>query len=119
MKLIAVQKRLFTMQRWLAVLGTDAGGNTTTNYTYSEDIKGTIVSGRQQTYLFTDEPLGVGDQLRLVHDAEDKPVFSNGGIEYNVYVHNSTPVVDIYGRVTNHRQVLRDTAPAAPVGGSH
>lgn len=119
MKLIAIEKRNYTMQHWQARTAIDGAGNTAVTYFPMGAVKGTIVSGRQQTYLFTDDALFMGDQLREVKDADGQPVFIVGTYEYPVYVHNSSPVVDIYGRVTGYRHVLRDYAPAAPVGGQH
>lgn len=119
MKLIAVEKRNYTMQYWQAITDVDAAGNVTRTYTFKSAIRGQIASGKSQTYLFADEALAVGDQLREVKDAEGNYVFVVYDTPQAVYVHNVTPVVDIYGRVTSYRHVLRTTAPTNPVGGSH
>jgi len=107
------------MEHWTFVVGVDPGGNQTITYVSAGTIEGTIASGRQQTYLYLDEPLTIGDQLRNVHDTADQPLFKVGDTEQNQYVHAVSPVVDVYGRVRNHRHVIRNYAPTDPVGGQH
>lgn len=119
MKLIALDRRNYTMQYWIPITDVDGAGNVTVTYQFRKALKGQIASGKSQTYLYTDEALFVGSRLDSVKDADGTPVFAFGDFVYSVYVHNTTPVVDIYGRVTSYRQTVRDYAPTNPVGGSH
>lgn len=119
MKLIAIEKRNYTMQYWVPITAIDGAGNVTITYQFRSALRGQIASGKSQTYLYADEALYVGSQLREVRDADLTPVFAFGETDYPVYIHTTTPVVDIYGRVTSYRHVVRDYAPNKPAGGAH
>lgn len=111
------RQQKYTFDLYSLVTLNDANGTQT--YQLVGSMKGALAAGRQQSYLFTDEPFAIGDAIALMTDADGNYVFHYKGVPTDVYVHASEPVVDIYGRVTSYRSVLRSDAPRAPIGGSH
>lgn len=70
-----------------------------------------LVSGMAQTYVYSKEPIEwAGMLLIIVNDAGDRPYYV-GGQDIRMYVNSSSPVFDIYGRLTGYQQVIIRTQP--------
>lgn len=74
-----------------------------------------IVSGRQQTIMFTKVGVEYGSKVQNVKNPRGILLFtvpSDTGIQqYDMYVHANDPVIDVYGNIVGYRQVLRAAQP--------
>lgn len=107
----------YDFELWGPKVLNDANG--TIVYELIEVRVGTLTSGRQQSYLYTDTQVPYGSMLRNVTDANGILVFEVMGEPYDVYVHSSEPVLNVYSQVTGYRAVLRRSTPNLTNGATH
>lgn len=70
-----------------------------------------IVSGRQQTIMFTQRAVEFGARLVNVRNPHGELLFQVDGVSYDMHVHSNDPVIDVYGNIVGYRQVLREPQP--------
>lgn len=113
MKLNTFVKYNFTADLYVPRSQNDSEGSIL--YEFQENIKCSIVSGRQQSSMFTSGPIEYGARLLEVKNPRGELIFFNivdeAVEQYDIHVHSNEPVIDVYGNIVGYRQMLRRPQP--------
>jgi len=109
MKLNTFAKYQWTAELWMPTVLNDANG--TIVYVFDRNVSFNLANGTTQTYFYSKEPINYEGVIRKVRNPKGEAPFLVEGVDTDMYVTSSDPIVDIYGNVTGYKQIIRRNKP--------